>query len=318
MYTKHYYNGASRIASRVSGCFRNHADLNYEPLNDHASTWLSTGLGSSSYITDINGDATQHMQYSCTELGECVPFGEDFIHEQNTTSYYTPYTFSGKERDMETGLSYFGARYYDAGLSIWLSVDPRSNKYPSMSAYNYCAWNPVMLVDPDGREVEEANIPPGKIWDRIKEFFGSSTDCSKNFKAKAPHKAPKGDFKPREVKRNEWVDVETHMAGDHDLKKEYKLSPHKKTRIKYNADRVPDEFVITDDKGNSQSTGWVSGRGKIELGKGIKRATVDVNANQNTITTFDFKVEQRGTVVVKRIQWSWNGMLPKRTVTRYN
>ena len=52
---------------------------------------------------------------------------------------------------------------YDAGLSVWLSVDPMSDNYPSMSAYNYCAWNPVMLVDPDGREVEEANIPPGKI-----------------------------------------------------------------------------------------------------------------------------------------------------------
>jgi hypothetical protein len=52
---------------------------------------------------------------------------------------------------METNLSYFGARYYEASLSIWLSVDPLSDKYPSLSAYNYCALNPVMLVDPDGR-----------------------------------------------------------------------------------------------------------------------------------------------------------------------
>jgi len=63
-------------------------------------------------------------------------------------------TFSAKERDLETGYSYFGARYYDATLSIWLSVDPLSDKYPSMSAYMYCAGNPVMLVDPDGREIE--------------------------------------------------------------------------------------------------------------------------------------------------------------------
>jgi RHS repeat-associated protein len=84
---------------------------------------------------------------------EYLPFGEDFIHEQNATSYYTPYTFSGKERDMETGLSYFGARYYEAGLSIWLSVDPMSDKYPSLSPYNYCAWNPVILIDPDGKQI---------------------------------------------------------------------------------------------------------------------------------------------------------------------
>ena len=67
-----------------------------------------------------------------------------------TTSWTTPYTFSSKEKDVETGYGYFGARYYDSGLSIWLSVDPMSDKYPNMSPYNYCANNPVILVDPDG------------------------------------------------------------------------------------------------------------------------------------------------------------------------
>ena len=37
---------------------------------------------------------------------------------------------------------------------MWLSVDPMSDKYPSMSPYNYCANNPVILVDPDGRDYE--------------------------------------------------------------------------------------------------------------------------------------------------------------------
>ncbi len=36
---------------------------------------------------------------------------------------------------------------------MWLSVDPMADKYPSLSPYNYCAWNPVKLVDPDGREI---------------------------------------------------------------------------------------------------------------------------------------------------------------------
>ena len=44
-------------------------------------------------------------------------------------------------------------RHYNSDLSIWLSVDPMSDKYPSMSPYTYCANNPVKLVDPDGREV---------------------------------------------------------------------------------------------------------------------------------------------------------------------
>ena len=64
------------------------------------------------------------------------------------------HTFSAKERDAETGLSYFGARYYSSDLSIWLSVDPMSDKYPSLSPYVYCADNPVKLVDPNGEEFD--------------------------------------------------------------------------------------------------------------------------------------------------------------------
>jgi RHS repeat-associated protein len=80
-----------------------------------------------------------------------IHFCEDWVDQRNST-WSAPYTFSGKEKDAETGYGYFGARYYDSGLSIWLSVDPMSDKYPSMSPYNYCANNPVILVDPDGRE----------------------------------------------------------------------------------------------------------------------------------------------------------------------
>lgn len=43
-----------------------------------------------------------------------------------------------------------------SALSIWLSVDPMSDKYPGTSPYVYCANNPVRLVDPDGRDVENA------------------------------------------------------------------------------------------------------------------------------------------------------------------
>ena len=62
--------------------------------------------------------------------------------------------FTGKERDEETGYGYFGARYMDHELmTMWLSVDPMADKYPNISPYAYCAWNPVKLVDPDGREI---------------------------------------------------------------------------------------------------------------------------------------------------------------------
>ena len=64
---------------------------------------------------------------------------------------------TGKERDEETGYGYFGARYMDHELmTMWLSVDPMADKYPSISPYAYCAWNPVKLVDPDGRDFDPA------------------------------------------------------------------------------------------------------------------------------------------------------------------
>ena len=37
-------------------------------------------------------------------------------------------------------------------MTMWLSVDPMADKYPGISPYAYCAWNPLKLIDPDGNE----------------------------------------------------------------------------------------------------------------------------------------------------------------------
>jgi len=77
-------------------------------------------------------------------------------------------SFTGKERDAETGFSYFGARYYDSDLSgLFMSVDSMADKYPSISPYAYCAWNPVKLVDPNGEDIWELNDEGKLVW--IKE-----------------------------------------------------------------------------------------------------------------------------------------------------
>ncbi len=78
--------------------------------------------------------------------------------------YNQPFTFTGKERDAETGYSYFGARYYDSDLSgLFLSIDPMADKYPNLSPYAYCAWNPVKLVDRDGRDTINIDLDKGTI-----------------------------------------------------------------------------------------------------------------------------------------------------------
>ena len=101
-------------------------------------------LGSSSYITDREGRITQHTEY--------IAFGE-VLFEEHSTSRTMPYLFNGKELDTETGLYYYGARYYDAKTSIFLNVDPLAEKYPHTSPYTYVNNNPIMLVDPDGRDI---------------------------------------------------------------------------------------------------------------------------------------------------------------------
>ena len=110
-------------------------------------------LGSSSWITTTNGTVKQHLHY--------LPWGEEFVNQRSSHFDGVPYTFSAKEKDSETNLSYFGARYYTSDLSIWLSVDPMSAKYPSLSPYVYCANNPIKLVDPNGEE----NLP-ALLWAR--------------------------------------------------------------------------------------------------------------------------------------------------------
>lgn len=115
-------------------------------------------LGSSSYITNLDSEVMQHIEY--------VPFGEVFIEERNNT-WNTPYLFNAKEFDEETGMYYYGARYYEPKLSLWISVDPSAEEKPWLTIYCYTRNNPIILVDPDGRDEWEINSK-GDIVKQIK------------------------------------------------------------------------------------------------------------------------------------------------------
>ena len=100
-------------------------------------------LGSSSYITNLDGEVVQHIEY--------VPFGEVFIEERNSI-WNTPYLFNAKEFDEETGLYYYGARYYDPRLSLWISTDQMQERNPSVSSYTYCINNPIVAKDEESKK----------------------------------------------------------------------------------------------------------------------------------------------------------------------
>ena len=106
---------------------------------------------------------------------EYIAFGE-VLFEEHSSSFSSPYLFNGKELDRETNLSYFGARYYDAKTSLWLSVDPLAEKFFNQSPYNYTLNNPIRFVDPTGMGSEDSSDPPKKGNVRIVLNLGGGAD----------------------------------------------------------------------------------------------------------------------------------------------
>jgi len=125
-----------------------------------------------------------------------------FRSNHNVSPYNHPFTFTGKERDEETGFSYFGARYYDSDLSgLFMSVDPMADKYLSISSYAYCVWNPLSLVDPDGKDVYRLDTETGSLvlyernnnkYDIIEAGTISGIGRAKGFKVSSTKKFSKG------------------------------------------------------------------------------------------------------------------------------
>jgi RHS repeat-associated protein len=148
--SKHVFADDVRLATKVSPDSKPSSEKVYFYQADH--------LGSAQFITDDSGAVYQHLEY--------FPSGETWVDERSETQR-TPYTFSGKELDEETGLSYFGFRYYDARQGQWISADPildalldaanlmrlglseRPFRLPG-HIYTYVANTPTSLVDPIG------------------------------------------------------------------------------------------------------------------------------------------------------------------------
>ena len=126
-------------------------------------------IGSTSLVTNSYGEITQNISY--------IPYGEIFV-EETTGGWQSPYYFNAKELDEETGLYYYGARYLDPTRARWLSADPMLEKYMGMSPYNYCAGNPVRLVDPDGRAdvyFEEDGSKIGEVKSETDNYYVTKT-----------------------------------------------------------------------------------------------------------------------------------------------
>ncbi len=129
----------------------NHTDNSGRADNDRTNTsdsifyYHRDHLGSTMSVTDCNARAVQTVEYT--------PWGEVFLEKRNGSFFYSPYLYNGKELDEETGLYYYGARYYDPKISVWYSTDPMQEKYPWVTTYGYCLGNPIAFIDFQGEKI---------------------------------------------------------------------------------------------------------------------------------------------------------------------
>ena len=95
--------------------------------------------------TGSTGTVVQTLNY--------YPFGAQFCHS-GTDSNVQPYKYNGKELDKMHGLNTYdyGARQYYSILGRWDRGDPLCEKYYSVSPYAYCHNNPILRIDPNGKE----------------------------------------------------------------------------------------------------------------------------------------------------------------------
>ena len=117
-------------------------DRNLPHLNGDSQVYFyhRDHLGSTMSVTDSLGATVQLVEYT--------PWGEVFVERRfESSGYESPYLFNGKELDEETGLYYYGARYYDPKLSVWYATDPMQMDYPWVSTYGYCLGNPIKFWD---------------------------------------------------------------------------------------------------------------------------------------------------------------------------
>ncbi len=117
----------------------------------------SSDGGTKFFVTNHLGTIAARMDLSgqTMEIYRYLPYGERYAGNQ------TPHQYTGTERDAESGLDYFGARYLSSAHGRWMSVDPGlSSKAPQrLNRYAYVLGNPTTFVDPDGRTGICINFP---------------------------------------------------------------------------------------------------------------------------------------------------------------
>jgi len=142
-------------------------------------------------VVTIRYQYDNHLGSACLELDENASIiSYEEYHPFGTTSYRSGrtqtevslkrYKYCGKERDEETGLYYYGMRYYAAWICRFVSVDPLQFKYPELTPFQYASNRPITMIDIDGGEAGDPKT--GKISGTVYLKFDTDTQLSQEDK----------------------------------------------------------------------------------------------------------------------------------------
>ncbi len=183
-------------------------------------------LGSSSVLTDANGELVEETAF--------YPFGAERF-DYRPRQFEENYKFTQKERDAESGLSYFGARLLASRLARFTRVDPLAADPPSawlespqrLNPYSYVVNNPLKFIDPAGkdRQKAEAGEPKPKVLimygnTQYQDFAQHSGKSSRA----VFEKALKASYQQEGGADAEYVVVEISSKSKEDMEKLFKGS----------------------------------------------------------------------------------------------
>ena len=148
----HVMDNQSRVAMHRIG------PAHHEEAAPEVQYHLGDHLGSSSLV--MGGADARGAVFVNRE--EYFPYGETAFGSFGRKRY----RFSGKERDNESGLDYFGARYYATWMARWVSCDPKG-ELAGLNIYSFVRGKPIRRIDPDGMQDVEARS--GRTVDQVME-----------------------------------------------------------------------------------------------------------------------------------------------------
>ena len=155
-----YVSGADRIAKVTPAAEQQPAAISLQGGLSNNQDYLFEEF----YLYDHLGN-TRVVYKPLTRDGNCLrtleivyaadyyPYGK--ILREFSIGEVEKFLTTQHERDLETGLDYRGARFYDSDVARFLSLDPLAADYLSWSAYSYVMGNPVMIIDPTGAAAED-------------------------------------------------------------------------------------------------------------------------------------------------------------------